>query len=92
MNNILTSKLIFQLSVGCSVFIPLFLIAKIYLTIKTSDWSMSNITYISLSFLALVSIFSFVFSERQRLGIAVFEGGVIIILGVLLAINAIVRK
>ncbi|WP_439696509.1 hypothetical protein ACFGVS_28275 [Mucilaginibacter sp. AW1-7] len=92
MSDILESKLVFQLLVGFVIFIPFFLIAKIYLIVKTSDWSIFNVVLVSLSFLALVLIFIFAFTERQRLAIGVFVGGLIIIAGGLLIARRIIKR
>jgi glucan phosphoethanolaminetransferase (alkaline phosphatase superfamily) len=92
MSDILESKLVFQLLVGFVIFISFFLIAKIYLIVKTSDWSIFNVVLVSLSFLALVLIFIFTFTERQRLALGVFVGGLIIIAGGLLIARKIIKR
>ncbi|HEY9197456.1 MAG TPA: hypothetical protein VIM77_14370 [Mucilaginibacter sp.] len=92
MSNILESKLVLQLLVGCAIFIPFFLIAKVYLIVKTSDWSIFNIILILLAVLVLVFIFIFAFTERQRLAMAVFVGGLIVIIGGLLIARMIIKR
>ncbi|SHE68084.1 hypothetical protein SAMN04488522_101901 [Pedobacter caeni] len=92
MDEILKSNLVHQISVFCAVFLPLFLIVRLYRIIKFKDYSKGNYIYIISCIIVLLLIFTLVFNDYQRLFLGYFLVFFAILFLLIFSIDKVIRR